>query len=301
MKRRTRLLLETADRKRHPESIEHGLIELLRGFFRYCVAPEKLIAIFNKVLHEYARLQALTCELPFKDNPIAATQHYVDIICSNSLDIEAISRIKAAIGEAYSIIGDYEKVESFLRQALELCGGNNVSNSPVVVMPLLYLANLEKKRAFYMKAVEKLHTVKHVLYRLGLQNCPFVPGTLVSAALLEAQMGNMKFVKDSIVAIEELTMSEDIMPEVDAFLGYSYLGQGRGDIARHHFQYALQAIQQREFSKTTLELYIKHCGDSSLERILLSELNDSAEQEKESFTNTNNPRQERIAQVIFLG
>ncbi|EME27393.1 uncharacterized protein Gasu_49910 [Galdieria sulphuraria] len=235
--------------------LDINLLNRCVHFFRYCASPETLIAIFRKALHQNACSQSLLLETCTESNQIAMTTcDCADMMCPDSWEIEAIARLKAAIGEAYCNIGDEEKGEYLLRQAVDLC------------------------------AVEKLNTAINVLYRLGLRNSPFVTVALVSGILLDVQLGNMNFVKDSIAVIEDLPMTKEI-PEVNAFLGYLYQWQGKGDVAQHYFQTALEVVQRKELSRNISELYIKHCGESNLESVLLEEIEDSCvEENKETAT-----------------
>ncbi|GJQ13278.1 hypothetical protein GpartN1_g5069.t1 [Galdieria partita] len=261
--------------------LDINLLNRCVHFFRYCAAPETLIAIFRKALHKSACSQSLLLETCTESKQLSMkTCDCADMMCPDSWEIEAIARLKSAIGEAYCNIGDEEKGEYLLRQAVDMCGFHNIIDSPVVVMPLLYLANLEKKRTFYSTAVEKLNTAINVLYRLGLRNSPFVTIALVSGVLLDVQLGNMNFIKDSIAVIEDLPMTKKI-PEVNAFLGFLYQWQGKGDVAQQYFRTALEVIRQNESSRNISELYIKHCGVSNLESVLLEEIGEGCVEEKE--------------------
>jgi len=279
------------------EMLNMNLLNSCIHFFRYCAAPETLIAIFNKVLDQRASLRYLTLETCTDDIMFSRTPQCLDSMHPYFWEIETITRINTALGEAYCNVGDNENGESFFREALQLCKYYNIIDSLVVVLPLLYLANLEKKQTYYSTAVEKLHTAVNVLYRWGLRNSPFVPVALVSGAMLEAQMGNMKFVKDSIAVIEDLPYSKDL-PEVNTFLGFSYQVQGKQEIARQYFRNAIEIIQRKEFSQNVSEFYLKHCAKSSLKDMLLCEMEDSCvEETTESYINdvtAENSPEERV-------
>lgn len=266
------------------EVLKVDLLNRCVHFFRYCATSETLIAIFKKALNQNASFRSFCFHRNHvTDNSVFKTSCECAEM-ADSEEIEAIARLKAAIGEAYCNLGDMNTGECLLRQTLELCEFHNIYDSPVLVLPLLYLANLEKKRTFYSTAVEKLNTAVNVLYRLGLRSSPFVTVAFVSGVLLDLQLRNITYMKDSITVMENLPMAGEI-PEVSAVLGYLHRWQGNEDVAQRYFQSALKVIQEEAPSTNVSELYIKHCGESCLENVLLTEIEDSCDEKQDKVRN----------------